>query len=194
MNIIIFYSLQPLSSSKTILISPDTVKFYASFIHPSANITDHTIEFSGTGKDYEPQELLRVPIAAPLELSPQPLIRITVGMDPSVGGNDPTVGITDGIKANEFYLIFSIITLEPCTVIDGTRRGNSQPTNVTVPGGYTLLFDPTHQFGTCTTNNGLVNSGKFNTKLDTNRRLSLVVARAKSNQLLIFNYFLIEFL
>ena len=187
--------MQPLSSSKTIiLISPDTVKFYASFIHPSANITDHTIEFSGTGKYYEPQEVLRVPIAAPQELSPQPLIRITVGLDPSVGNNDPTVGITDGTARNQFYLIMSIIKLKPCTVIDGTRNGNSQPTNITVPAGYTLLFDPTHQFGTCMTNNGLVNSGKFNTKINTDKRLSLVVARTSSDQLLIFNYFLIEFL
>ena len=44
------------------------------------------------------------------------------------------------------------------------------------------------------TNNGLVNSGKFNTKINTDKRLSLVVARASSDELLIFNYFLIEFL
>ena len=190
-----FHSLQPFPSSKTILISPDTIKYYASFIHSSANITDHSIEFRGTGKEYEPQMLLRVPITAPLEPLPsQSLIRITVSLDPSdVGDNDPTIGITDGSKRNEFYLIFSIVGLELCTLIDGTREENRN-TNVTIPGGYTLLFDLTHQFGSCMTNNGIATSGRFNTQINTSKRLSLVVSRIASDQDLIFNYFLIEFL
>ena len=189
--------MQPLPSTKTILISPDTVKDYASFIHSSANITDHSIEFRGTGKYYEPQSLLRVPItAAPLEpLPPQSLIRVTASLDlSSVGDNDPTIGITDGIKRNEYYLIFSIVGLNPCTVIDGTRKENNGSTNTTIPGGYTLLFDPLHQFGSCMTNDGITTSGRFNTRVNTSKRLSLMVSRIASDQNLIFNYFLVEFL
>ena len=136
--------------------------------------------------------LLRVPIASPLELPSQSLIRVTASLDPStVGDNDPTIGITDGIKRNEFYLIFSIVGLELCTLIDGTREDKN--TNVTVPGGYTLLFDPAHQFGSCMTNNGISTSGRFNTQVNTSKRLSLVVSRIASDQNLVFNYFLIEF-
>ena len=110
-----------------------------------------------------------------------------------MGDNDPIIGITDGFKGNEFYLIFSIVGLKPCTLVDG-RSTNSKSINVTVPGGYTLLFDPEHQFGSCTTNNGIVNSGKFNTRVSTSLGLRLVVSRIASDQNLIFNYFLVEFL
>ena len=110
-----------------------------------------------------------------------------------MGDNGPTIGITDGFKRNEFYLIFSIVGLKPCTLIDG-RSTNSGSTNATVPGGFTLLFDPEHQFGSCMTNNGIVNSGKFNTRVSTSLGLRLVVSRIASDQNLIFNYFLVEFL
>ena len=93
--------MQPLSSSKTILITPDTVKFYASFIHSTGTVNDLTIQFSSGTANHE--ELLRVPISAPGELTPQSLIRITVGMNPPVCvDNDPMVGITDGVNRNQF--------------------------------------------------------------------------------------------
>ena len=96
-----FLKLQPLSSSKTILITPDTVKFYASFIHSTGTVNDLTIQFSSGTANHE--ELLRVPISAPGELTPQSLIRITVGMNPPVCvDNDPMVGITDGVNRNQF--------------------------------------------------------------------------------------------
>ena len=56
-------NMQPLSSpvpNAIILISPETIKHYALFINPSVNIIDHSIEFRGTGKDYEGQTLLTV--------------------------------------------------------------------------------------------------------------------------------------
>lgn len=111
-----------------------------------------------------------------------------------MGNNGLTLGITDGFKRNEFYLIFSIVGLKPCAVIDGTRRGNSGLTNVTISGGYTLLFDPENQFGTCTTNNGISIGGRFNTHVTTSLGLRLVICRIASDQNLIFNYFLIELL
>ena len=63
------------------------------------------IQFSGTGGT-RGEELLRVPISAPGELTPQLLIRITVGMNPPTDAdNDPTVGITDGVNRNQFRLL-----------------------------------------------------------------------------------------
>ena len=101
--VVINFFLQPIASSKTIIISPYTIKYYASFIHSSATINDLQliIQFSSGTQE---EELLRVPIAAPGELPPQSLIRITVGTNPPVAENDPEVGITDGVNNNQFYL------------------------------------------------------------------------------------------
>ena len=96
--------LQPLSTSKSILIEPDTVRLYASFIDSSATVTSNTIQF-GTGTARE--ELLRVPVAAPGELDSQAVIRVTVSMNPPVADNDPAIGIAsnDGSKRNQFWLV-----------------------------------------------------------------------------------------
>ena len=190
-----FLKLQPLSSSKTILITPDTVKFYASFIHSTGTVNDLTIQFSsGTAN----QELLRVPITAPGELTPQSLIRITVGMNPPTStDNDPTVGISDGVNRNQFQLLETTISstnVNPCDVHNGVQNGRRGPTGNPVAGGYTLLFDPIHRFGSCKTNNGFATDGRFNSQIDASKGLSLVVHRDNANERYFFHYFLIEFL
>ena len=188
--------MQPISSSKTILISPYTIKYYASFIHSSATINDLTIQFSsGT----QGEELLRVPIAAPGELPPQSLIRITVGTNPPAADNDPEVGITDGVNNNQFYLVeegrsLSGNNYNPCRIKDGSQNANSGPLNSPAAGGHTLLFDPAHQFGSCMTNNGFAANGKFNNRVDASKGLSLVVHRNHAGEQYVFHYFLIEFL
>ena len=189
--------MQPLSSSKTILISPDTVKYYASFIHSTAVINDLTIQFSGTGGTGH-EELLRVPITAPGELTPQSLVRITVGTNPpTTVDNDPKVGITDGVNRNQFLLIEdtrSSRNINPCDVHNGSQNGRSAPASNPVAGGYTLLFDPLHRFGSCMTNNGFATDGRFNSQVDASKGLSLVVHRDDANEQYVFHYFLIEFL
>lgn len=193
--ILIIINLQPVSSSKTILITPDTVKYYASFIHSSATINDLTLYFSSGSSG---QELLRVPIAAPGELTPQSLIRITVGMNPPATDNDPTVGITDGINRNQFQLIedasLSTSHVNPCDVANGVQNGRSAPAGNPVAAGYTLLFNPLHRFGSCTANNGFTTDGRFNSQVDASKGLSLVVHRDGGNERYYFHYFLIEFL
>ena len=87
---------------KSILISPDTVKFYASFLHSSATINALYIHFPA---GHVSQELLRVPLAAPGELDKRQLIRITVGTNPPATDNDPLIGITDGSNRNQFLII-----------------------------------------------------------------------------------------
>ena len=186
--------MQPLPSSKTILISPDTVRYYASFIHSTAIVNDLTIQFSsGTANE----ELLRVPIAAPGELSPQSLIRITIGTNPPAADNDPTVGITDGVNSNRFFLIEdgrSLTNLNPCSVIHGSQNGRSGPLGNPVAGGYTLLFDPSYRFGSCMTNNGFATDGRFNSQVDVSKGLSLVIHRNHAPEQYFFHYFLIEVL
>ena len=186
--------LQPLSISKTILIDADTVKFYASFIDSSATINDFTIVF---GAGVASEELLRVPIAAPEELDPQAMLRITVGMNPPVADNDPAVGITDGVNRNQFALVedgASTGNLNPCEVIGGTHNGRRAPHGNPVAGTYVMLYDPVHRFGTCSTNNGFATAGRFNANVDPTKGLSLVVNRDGSPEQYTFHYFLVEFL
>ena len=61
-------------------------------------------------------------------------------------------------------------------------------------GGYTLLSDPAHQFGSCMTNNGFATNGRFNSQVDASKGLSLVVHRDDATEKYIFHYFLVEFL
>ena len=189
--------MQPLPSSKTILVSPDTVRYCASFIHSTATITDLTIQFSGTGGRAN-EELLRVPIAAPGELPLQSLIRITVGTNPPATDNDPKVGITDGTNTYQFHLIEdatrSTNNVNPCDIVNGSQNGRLAPAGNPVAGGYTLLFDPLHRFGSCTANNGFTTDGRFNRQVDVSKGLSLVIHRDDANEQYVFHYFLIEFL
>ena len=184
-----------MSTSKTILIDADTVRFYASFIHSSATINDLTITF-GTGNPNE--ELLRVPIAAPGKLLPQAMIRITVGMNPPATDNDPRVGISDGVNRNQYALVHdgssTTISLNPCYIDSGVDDGRSAPHGNIVAGTYVMIFDPIHNFGTCSTNNGFSTNGKFSNHVDPSKGLSLVVHRDHAEEEYNFHYFLVEFL
>ena len=185
------YSLQSLSTSKTMLIEPDTVQFYASFIDSSASITATTIEF---GRGSSREELLRVPIAVP---NPQAMIRITVGMNPPEDDNDPAVGISDGVNRNQFALVEdgdSNRDLNPCEIRGGSHNGQRAPHGDPVAGTYVMLFDPLHRFGSCSTNNGFATAGEFNDFVDASKGLSLVVHRDGSSEEYVFHYFLVEFL
>lgn len=188
---------QPFSTPKSILISPDTVRYYASFIHSTASINNLTIQFSGTG-GIGHEELLCIPLTTAGELTPQSLIRITVGTNPPAADNDPKVGISDGINSNQFLLIedasSSTIIANPCDVVNGLQTGRSGPVGSPVAGGYTLLFDPAHQFGSCMSNNGFATNGRFNSRVDASKGLSLVVHRDDPTEQYVFHYFLIEFL
>ena len=141
---------------------------------------------------------MQIPIAKAGELSAQSLVRVTVGMNPPVGDNDPRVGITDGSAYNQFYLVeyaaSHTSTVNPCRVANGAANGRTGPAGNPIAGGYTLLFDPFHRFGSCTTNNGFNTDAKFAAQIDVNKGLNLVIHKHNSNQQYNFHYFLIEIL
>ena len=170
------------------------MKYYASFIDSSATINDLTIHF-GTGSNDE--ELLRVSLAPLGDLTPQSLIRVTIGMNPPVADGDPYVGITDGVNLNQFQLIEHGTqhgNINPCEVRNGALNGRSGPPGNPVAGGYTLLFDPAHHFGSCSTNNGFNSDARFNSELDTTKGISLVIHRSESHEQYTFHFLLIEFI
>ena len=170
------------------------MQFYASFIDSSASITATTIEF---GAGSSGKELLRVPIAVPGELNPQAMILITVGINPPVADNDPTVGITDDVNRNQFVLVdqsTSTLILNSCRIRAGTQNGRSAPLGNPIAGVYVMLYDPIHRFGTCSTNNGFATAAKFSDSVDASKGLSLVVHRNGGPEEYVFHYFLVEFL
>ena len=57
-----------------------------------------------------------------------------------------------------------------------------------------MVFDPIHNFGTCSTNNGFSTNGKFSNHVDPSKGLSLVVHRDHAEEEYNFHYFLVEFL
>ena len=125
------------------------------------------------------------------------MIRITVGINPPVADNDPTVGITDGVNHNQFYLVGdgrSNINIYPCSIYQGTRNGRQGPHGNPVAGEYVVIFYPQYKFGTCSTNNGYATDGRFNNQIDTSKGLSLLVNRNDANEQYVFHYFLVEFL
>ena len=140
-----------------------------------------------------------MPIAAPGELDKRPLIRITVGMNPPAGDNDPIIGITDGTNRNQFYLIEHAISsttnsINPCEAHNGQHNGRTGPAGNPVAGEYSLLFDPSRRFGSCSNNNGFNSDARFNSQIDLTKGLSLVVHRDETSEEYNFHYFLVEFL
>lgn len=72
-----------------------------------------------------------MPLIAPGEFTQQIIVRITVGMNPPSGDNDPHVGITDGVNHNQFYLVAhgtsgSSSQQNPCRIIGGTDSSSWQ--------------------------------------------------------------------
>ena len=137
-----------------------------------------------------------MPIAAPGELDRRPLIRITLGINPPSGDNDPRIGITDGVNHNQFQLVDSNTNTHdnPCIVLNGQQNGRSGLLGNPVAGEYTLLFEPSRRFGSCATNNGFQTDARFNSQIDLTKGLSLLLHRQVATEQYYFHYFLVEFL
>lgn len=191
----IYISLQ---SFESILITPETVRFYAPVIHSSATINDRSIHFSSGSKS---DLLLQVPIAVPNRLPKDAKIRVTVGVRPAAGDNDPWIGITDGTKSHRFAIINTGVpnssNVLQCGVhaTEGTDERITANVGNPVPSQYTMLFDPFHRSGFCSNNGGYSTAAKFHTALDATKGLDVFIQRDVSgNEEYDFHYILVEFL
>ena len=137
-----------------------------------------------------------MPLAAPGELTPDAMIRITVGINPPSGvDNDPGVGISDGTNRNQFWLVeHGGGNGNPCEIYQGSLNGRTAPLGNPLAGTYVLLFDPLRRFGSCSSNNGFASDGKFNNQVDASKGLSMVLHRDAANEQYTFHYFLVELL
>ena len=191
---IYFFLLQLTVSAKSqsILITPGNVRYLANFIASSATIDSRSIRFSRGAAN---EKLLQVPIAAAGELDAHASIRITVGLTPAIGDSDPSIGISDGINVNRFYIVDSnnYPTSPPCYVVDGSHENNLVSTRRVSPQ-YTFLFSPFHKYGACSSaqDGGYLNVGTFNKQVDPTKGLSLVLYRHSAPEQYKFSYFLVE--
>ena len=183
------------AKSQSILITPDNVRYLASFIDSNATIDSRSIRF-GTGTAYD-QKLLQVPIAAAGELDAHASIRVTVGLTPLSGDSDPVIGISDGSNENKFFVVDSgnYRTYPPCYVIDGSHE-NNRVTTRRVSSQFTFLFSPFYKYGACSSaqDGGYLNVGTFNKQVDPTNGINLVIYRNHAPENYKFRYFLVEIL
>ncbi len=137
-------------------------------------------------------------------IDPHATIRVTVGLDDTAPSaptidHDPTIGITDGSSANEFFIrdTGDYPSATPCTPVSASSQDDNRVTERTHASGQaTLIFRPIHKFGSCflPIDGGYINTGTFIAQLDPNRALSLRVRRNHPAEQYRFHYFLVEVL
>ena len=193
---LIILAYQPLSKSKGVFVTPENIRYLASFLH-STTTTDNRIIHIGAGGLHE-EVVIRVPLAAPGEVDLYTSIRITVGLKPP--GNedkDPRVGLSDGVNSNLFNLVDNS-NHSPCYPHPGTHDENrlTSFTSQTQTSQFVLLFELFHQYGACFTaqEHGYVNTGTFLEQLDTSKGLDFVVTRNEGDETYDFYYFIVELL
>ena len=171
---------QPLSTVQGLHLTPDNIRYLASFLDSSATIQDRVIHF-GMGTANE--KLLEVPLG---QIDPHATIVITVGLEnshpntPSTD-SDPLIGISDGTNSNVMYIrdLGNYGSMAPCHPTSGTHDNTLVSSGTKVPATFKLTFTPFHKYGSCeTTQEGeYINTGRFNTQLDITKPLYLRVDR-----------------
>ena len=192
------FHLQPICSTKlrSILITPDNVRYLANYISSSATIDSRSIRFSsGTTSE----KLLEVPFADAGELDAHVSVQITVGYKPPTADSDPSFGISDGTNLNRYYIIDSgnYGSHAPCHITSSEGTGeNERVTSRTVPPQFTFLFSPFHKYGACSSSQdgGYLNVGTFNKQVDPTRGLSFQIYRQHAAEQYQFYHVLIEIL
>ena len=188
--------LQPLSNAKGIYLTPDNIRYFASFLHPTISVQDRVIHF-GAGPVAN-EKLLEVPLG---EVDTRATIIITVGLDNS-HPNTPTVdsdliiGISDGTTQNLQNIpdISNYPGLPPCRAPNGAHDNRLVSTGTKVPAVFRLIFTPFNRYTACETaqEGGYVNTGRFNNQIDTTKPLLLRVWRDHAVEQYFIHYFKVE--
>lgn len=188
----------PISRSEGLLITPDNVRYLASFIASSAVFNQLSIHFNSGSLN---EKLIEVPLVPAGEFDSHTSIRITVGFDPS-GPNtpgrdhDPQFGITDGTNINIVQIpdVNNYSNFPPCHPLSATSPNNLVSASTPAPGVVTFLFTPFHRYGACYTaqEGGYTNVGLFNAQLDLSKGINFIVRRSDGPEQYDFYYFIIE--
>ena len=190
-----FPESQPLLGTQRLVITPNNLRHYASFIHPSVSIRDRLIH---VGKNNPEAVVIKIPLGK-IQPGAHSAIKVTVGLKPGPAtvDSDPNIGISDGTKYNRFFLVdptnFHVHT--PCSASRASQDNILVPTNTKQGSVYQMIFEPAQSYGACTTGyeNGLINTAQFNDRLDLSKDLSIVVRKDdESPEEYDFYYFIIE--
>ena len=160
-----------------LLLTPDNIRFFASFLHPSANIQERVISFGPTAGI---EKLLEVPLGV---IDPRGTIIITLAINkshPNSGiDSDIRVGISDGTTDNTIFVIdlSNYIDQSPCFPLIGEHDNTLVSPGTQVPALFKLIFTPFYKYAACETaqEGGYINTGTFNDQIDISKPLSLRV-------------------
>ena len=197
LNLLILIVLQPLGSqgTKTILITPNNIRYYAKYLDNNVIIDDLVIRVtSGTNAE----SLITVPLADANQLDADTIIRVTVGFDSDLitTDNDIRLGISDGSYSNQFVVRDTSVN-QVCYPNGGSHESNTASEGRSYyPGQVTMIFQPFYKYGSCYTGHdgGHVNVGKFTSTVDITKGLFLQVNRDEPYEQYRIYYFMIEFL
>ena len=185
---------QPLNTVKGLHLTPDNIRYFASFLHSSASIQDRVIHF-GTGTADE--KLLEVPLG---QIDPHATIVITFGLDNSrpntPSDHDPYIGISDSTNTNQIAIsdTGNYASDSPCGLVHGTEDGTLVSSGTKVPATFKFTFTPFYKYGSCETaqEGGYINTGRFNAQIDMTKPLYLCVNRENPLEQYNFHYFMVE--
>ena len=189
--------IQPLNHKEGIFVTPYNVRYLATYLHPNADIQGRVIHF-GHGTTSQ-EKLLEIPLG---EVDQSRLtIIITVGLGkshPNTPGTDSDldVGISDGTNQNLMRISDkdNYSSLPPCRPIDGTHDDFRVSTGTTVSSTLKLTFIPFYRYGACETaqEGGYINTGTFNSFLNTNKPLFLHLSRDEATEEYFIHYLRVE--
>ena len=167
-------------------LTPGNIGFFASFIHPDADIQERVIHL---GAVTDGELLLEVPLGS---IYPQATIVITVGLNKThtntVGkDSDLRVGISDGTNDNiqEIVDFNNYANFPSCYPVNAASEDGIKPmTGTQTSATYKLTFTPFYKYAACETaqEGGYINTGTFSTPIDTNQPLYLRVKQNDANE------------
>ena len=168
-------SSRPVSNMRRMLLTPDNIRYFASYSHSSVNTEGRVIH---VGPVPISELLLEVPLG---EIDPRATIIITVALDkshPNTPGTDSDilVGISDGTTDNtQIMHDIANYPLPPCFPLNGEHDNTSVFPGTPVPAIFKLIFTPFYKYTACETaqEGGYINTGTFNDQIDTSKPLSL---------------------
>ena len=178
---------------RAINLTPDNIRYFASYLHSSVDIQDRIFHF-GAGSPNE--KLLEVPLG---EVTTQSTIVVTVYMDKSRSNTQDTdlqVGISDTTNTNIQTIvdIHNYHMYPPCYPNGASHDNRTVPTGTTVPSTFKLTFIPFYKYAACETaqEGGYINTGTFNAQIDTSKPLLLQVFRSDAAEQYFIHYLKIE--
>ena len=176
-------------------LTPDNLRYWASFLHSSADIQSRVIYF---GPGVKNETLIEVPLGG---VDPRSTIIVTFGLDKyhlNTPGEDTDlrVGISDGFVFNQIALhdVNNYGNLPPCDIMNALQDDLVLPSSVQAPATFKLTFVPFYKSVVCETaqKGGYINTGTYIDQIDTTKPLFLRADRRHANEEYFIHYIRVE--